>query len=606
MPAENFFLEQSSSWYADAASHIHPYMGDWEEVMFRFSDVNTIRVIYNRKAGAPNRDKTEFDKFLMGTTYNTHKNIYGFYKYSPADHNKRNPSSGFVTISKLHFYSNSGVSELHAGSDKWINMWNNVDGSSHKYVTSDDGRARGTKCIAGYCYLNKPIWVMVGKEHEGEKGEQGLFKVSEGTNAVKGNKGERGPKGKGGMNGLKGVRGEQGFHGKDGINRTKGPGKDETVPAGKSPQDAIKFGDTAEKCTQRISGTGSANGTPQNKCGKTDPKECCYCHDGIQGPQGVQGFQGPQGVQGFQGPQGVRGKDGCNGRDGRNGAKGQKGDTGPPGKSPQGAIKFGDTAEKCTQRTAGTVRYNASQSALQLCDGSKWLLLMTGGKGHVASRPGRHCMDILKSGGSRGSGLYWIDPNGGSTDDSFQAFCDMETEGGGWTLVATKVSPTFLFIKTTFSTSAAKTADADAASHIHPDMGDWEEVMFRFSDISTIRVIYNRKAGAPNNDKTEFDKFLMGRTYHKARNINGFYKYSPKDHNKRNPSSSFVTIVRLHFASKYGISEAHEGTDKWIDIWSLVDRLSNKYVTSDDSRALGTKCIAGYCYLNKPIWVMVR
>ncbi|XP_022787701.1 collagen alpha-2(I) chain-like [Stylophora pistillata] len=153
--------------------------------------------------------------------------------------------------------------------------------------------------------------------------------------------------------------------------------------------------------------SGSANGTPQNKCGKTDPKECCYCHDGkdgrdcqngIQGPQGVQGFQGPQGVQGFQGPQGVRGKDGCNGRDGRNGAKGQKGDTGPPGKSPQGAIKFGDTAEKCTQRTAGTVRYNASQSALQLCDGSKWLLLMTGGKGHVASRPGRHCMDILKSG----------------------------------------------------------------------------------------------------------------------------------------------------------------------------------------------------------------
>ena len=34
-------------------------------------------------------------------------------------------------------------------------------------------------------------------------------------------------------------------------------------------------------------------------------------------------------------------------------------------------------------------------------------------------------------------------------------------------------------------------------------MGDWEEVMFRFSDASTIRVIYNRKAGAPNKDKTK-------------------------------------------------------------------------------------------------------
>ena len=50
-------------------------------------------------------------------------------------------------------------------------------------------------------------------------------------------------------------------------------------------------------------------------------------------------------------------------------------------------------------------------------------------------------------GDSRGSGLYWIDPNGGSKDDSFQAFCDMDINGGGWTLVATKVSPSFLLRK---------------------------------------------------------------------------------------------------------------------------------------------------------------
>ena len=30
---------------------------------------------------------------------------------------------------------------------------------------------------------------------------------------------------------------------------------------------------------------------------------------------------------------------------------------------------------------------------------------------------------------------------------------------------------------------AAKTTDADAASRIHPDMGDWEEVMFRLSGL---------------------------------------------------------------------------------------------------------------------------
>jgi len=321
----------------------------------------------------------------------------------------------------------------------------------------------------------------------------------------------------------------------------------------------------------------SGNGTRQNQCGQSS-----CCRDG---------------------------KDGRDGRDGRDGVKGEKGESGSPGKDGiphQGAIKFSDTADTCTSGTAGTVRYSTSQNALQLCDGSAWLSVVTTGKGHVAYNPGSHCLDILNSGQSRGNGLYWIDPNGGSTDDSFQAFCDMETERGGWTLVATKVSPNFPFIKTAFSTSAAKTTLADAASHIHPSMGYWEEVMFRFGDISTIRVIYSRKAGAPQNEKTEFEKFLMGSSASLAKNVFGFYKYSPADHNKRSPAVGFTTISRLHFFSAHGISQAHELTDKWLDMWSGVDGLGNNYIASDDSKALGTKCIAGYCYLNKPIWVMVR
>lgn len=179
----------------------------------------------------------------------------------------------------------------------------------------------------------------------------------------------------------------------------------------------------------------------------------------------------------------------------------------------------------------------------------------------------------------------------------------METDGGGWTLVATKVSPSFLFIKTTFSASAARTTDADAASHIHPNMGDWEEVMFRFSDVNTIRVIYNRKAGAPNKDKTKFDKYLMGKSRGQRGNVIGFSKYSPADHNKKTPAVGSARM-RLDFQSGR-ISEYFRESDKWLDMWNSIDG-SNNYVTSDRSRARGTKCIAGYCYLNKPIWVMVR
>ena len=78
--------------------------------------------------------------------------------------------------------------------------------------------------------------------------------------------------------------------------------------------------------------------------------------------------------------------------------QGEKGEPGPESKSPQGVIKFGDTAANCTKRTAGTVRYKVPQNALLLCDGSNWLPVMTGGKGHMASTPGRHCRDVLRSG----------------------------------------------------------------------------------------------------------------------------------------------------------------------------------------------------------------
>ncbi len=47
-----------------------------------------------------------------------------------------------------------------------------------------------------------------------------------------------------------------------------------------------------------------------------------------------------------------------------------------------------------------------------------------------SSDQARSCLDILNSSASYGDGLYWIDPDG---TGGFAAWCDMSSDGGGWT-----------------------------------------------------------------------------------------------------------------------------------------------------------------------------
>jgi hypothetical protein len=99
-------------------------------------------------------------------------------------------------------------------------------------------------------------------------------------------------------------------------------------------------------------------------------------------------------------------------------------------------LRAGQTSAACTPALGGAIRYVESSGSLQYCDGLAWRVIGTR-IGQDPTSPGLDCADIRAAGASTGDGLYWIDPNGGSPSDAFQAYCEMDLAGGGWTLIAT-------------------------------------------------------------------------------------------------------------------------------------------------------------------------
>lgn len=93
-------------------------------------------------------------------------------------------------------------------------------------------------------------------------------------------------------------------------------------------------------------------------------------------------------------------------------------------------VQLGGSTLTCDGKSAGAVRHNSTTNRVEACLTGGWVPLAIE-QGTVAN-PATSCAELYED-GVRASGAYWFDPDGSGTP--YQTYCDMETDGGGWTLV---------------------------------------------------------------------------------------------------------------------------------------------------------------------------
>jgi len=101
----------------------------------------------------------------------------------------------------------------------------------------------------------------------------------------------------------------------------------------------------------------------------------------------------------------------------------------------KGGIKIGNASD-CVPVFEGMMRYNSKSKIMEFCNGTEWRPTFAPiNDGQSPDRAGKTCKTLLDKGHSKGDGVYWINPDGYGSEGAFQVFCDMSTDGGGWTRI---------------------------------------------------------------------------------------------------------------------------------------------------------------------------
>jgi hypothetical protein len=136
----------------------------------------------------------------------------------------------------------------------------------------------------------------------------------------------------------------------------------------------------------------------------------------------------------------------------------------------------------CEAKTFGATYANPDDKALYVCNGKDWAavyLTIPGSK----ENPVVSCKDLLTKVPGSKTGMYWVANNG----NAVEVFCDMDTNGGGWTLIAdeSKVACGAAFLAGWSDGKATDAQVAGACTRVH---GIWGAGTISKNALSTLGV----------------------------------------------------------------------------------------------------------------------
>jgi hypothetical protein len=237
--------------------------------------------------------------------------------------------------------------------------------------------------------------------------------------------GPAGATGPAGANGATGPAGANGATGPAGANGATGPAgaNGATGPAGAN-------GATGPAGAAGTNGAVGATG-PAGAAGPTGPQGVAGSN-GTNGAVGATGPQGPTGTPGAAGAAGAQGPAGPQGPQGTIGATGPQGPVGPTG--PNAYVG----AAAPSSPTTGALFYDTVNKVLEVWDGTAWQSTGSGSGGGGSSwplgsagNPAASCSALKAANPAAATSAYYLSGSPGA----FQTWCEMDTDGGGWTLV---------------------------------------------------------------------------------------------------------------------------------------------------------------------------